>query len=176
MAIAATHISASAAALTWMFIEWFTNGKPSALGLATGAIAGLAAVTPASGFIGPIGGLLIGIVSGIVCFIASTSLKRKLGYDDALDVFGVHGVGGFVGTVLVGVFCADTFGGKLGDISIVGQTGIQLVAATITIVYTAIASWAILKLVDTTIGLRVNSEDENRGLDLALHEEVGYRY
>jgi Amt family ammonium transporter len=176
MAITVTHISASAAALMWMSIEWVQNGKPSALGLATGAIAGLAAVTPASGFIGPIGGLVIGLASGAICFVASTSIKHKLGYDDSLDVFGVHGVGGFVGTVLAGVFCAGAFGGKLGDIGIIGQVGTQLFAAVITIVYTGVVTWVILKAVDVTIGLRVSSDEERQGLDLALHEEVGYRF
>jgi Amt family ammonium transporter len=175
MAITATHISASAAGLTWMSIEWFLHGRPSALGLATGAIAGLAAVTPASGFIGPIGGLSIGIVSGALCFLASTSLKRKLGYDDSLDVFGVHGVGGFVGTVLAGVFCAGAFGGNQGDINIVGQVGTQLFAAVVAIVYTAVGSWVILKGVDAVIGLRVDRDAENQGLDIVLHEESGYR-
>ncbi len=175
MAITVTHISASAAALTWMAIEWVVNEKPSALGLATGAIAGLAAVTPASGFIGPIGGLCIGVASGAICFLASTSVKRRLGYDDSLDVFGVHGVGGFVGTVLAGVFCVSAFGGNQGDISILGQVGTQLMAATVTLVYTAVATYGILKVVDAMVGLRVTPEDENQGLDLALHDEVGYR-
>ena len=108
-------------------------------------------------------------------FLASTTIKRKLGYDDSLDVFGVHGVGGFVGTVLAGVFCAGAFGGKLGDISIASQLGTQLYAAVVTIVYTAVATWGILVAIRGTIGLRVTSEDENQGLDLSLHEEVGYR-
>ena len=133
-------------------------------------------MTPASGFIGPIGGLLIGLASGAICYVASTSIKHKLGYDDSLDVFGVHGVGGFVGTLLAGVFCAGVFGGKLGDISIIGQLGTQLYAAGLTIVYTAVTTWVILKLVDATIGLRVAADDERQGLDLALHEEVGYRF
>jgi Amt family ammonium transporter len=176
MAITVTHISASAAGLMWMTIEWVINNKPSALGLATGAIAGLAAVTPASGYIGPMGGLLIGLTSGAVCFLASTSIKRRLGYDDSLDVFGVHGVGGFVGTVLAGVFAAGYFGGNMGDINIAGQVGTQLMAASITVVYTAVATWLILKTVDATLGLRVDSEGERQGLDIALHDEAGYRY
>jgi Amt family ammonium transporter len=176
MAITVTHISASAAALTWMTAEWIIHKKPSVLGIATGAIAGLAAVTPASGFIGPMGGLAIGLASGLICFLASTTLKRKLGYDDSLDVFGVHGVGGFVGTVLAGVFCAGVFGGNMGDVSIGGQVGTQLLAAFITIVYTAVATFVILKLIDALVGLRVSTDDENKGLDLTLHEESGYRY
>jgi len=175
MAITVTHISASAAALTWMGIEWFLHEKPSALGLATGAIAGLAAVTPASGFIGPMGGLAIGIASGWLCYIASTSVKRKFGYDDSLDVFGVHGVGGFVGTILAGVFCAQSFGGNMGYIDIPSQVGRQLGAAVITIVYTAVVTWAILKAVDAVIGLRIDADGENQGLDLTLHDETGYR-
>jgi len=174
MAIAVTHISASAAGLTWMTIEWIRHKKPSALGLATGAVAGLAAVTPASGFIGPIGGLAIGFISGVVCFIASTTVKRKLGYDDALDVFGVHGVGGFVGTVLVAIFASGTFGGNQGNLAIGHQFLVQLLAAVATIAYTALVSYAILKLVDISIGLRVDAQQESQGLDLALHEEAGY--
>ena len=175
MAITVTHLSASSAALTWMAIEWGIHGKPSALGLATGAIAGLAAVTPASGFIGPIGGLLIGIAAGAVCYFASTTIKQALGYDDSLDVFGVHGVGGFVGTVLAGVFCAELFGGNMGEISIGTQVGKQLAASIATVVYTGIITWIILKVVDAWIGLRVDADDENEGLDISLHEETGYR-
>ncbi|MCH2187904.1 ammonium transporter, partial [Myxococcota bacterium] len=175
MAITVTHLSASAAALTWMTIEWAIHGKPSALGLATGAIAGLAAVTPASGFIGPIGGLMIGIASGAVCYWASTAVKQALGYDDSLDVFGVHGVGGFVGTVLAGVFCAEFFGGNMGEISIATQVGKQLSASIATVIYTVIATWIILKVIDALIGLRVDADDESEGLDIALHEETGYR-
>jgi Amt family ammonium transporter len=174
MAIVVTQISASTAGLTWMSIEWLKNGRPSVLGLATGAIAGLAAVTPASGFIGPVGGLAIGLASGVLCWWASTRIKLSLGYDDSLDVFGVHGVGGFVGTVLAGVFAAGAFGGNQGDLAIGAQLGKQLLAAVITVVYTAIVSWAILKAVDAAIGLRVNDEQEVTGLDTTLHAEVGY--
>ena len=176
MAITATHISASAAGLMWMSIEWVINKKPSALGLATGAIAGLAAVTPASGFIGPVGGLLIGLASGALCFLASTSMKRRFGYDDSLDVFGVHGVGGFVGTVLAGVFAAGYFGGTMGDLGIAGQVGTQLKAALLTVAYTAAATWVILKAVDFTVGLRVEADHERHGLDISLHDESGYRF
>ena len=175
MAITVTHLSASTAALTWMGIEWMTSGKPTMLGLATGAIAGLAAVTPASGFIGPTGGFLIGLASGAICYWASTSVKQRLGYDDSLDVFGVHGVGGFVGTILAGVFCASIFGGNQGDISIVGQVTTQLFAALGAAVYTGILTWIILKVVDAVVGLRVDADEENQGLDIALHEESGYR-
>ncbi len=174
MAIVVTQISASAAAFTWMSIEWVKNGKPSVLGLATGAIAGLAAVTPASGFIGPVGGLLIGLVAGVVCWWASAVVKMQLGYDDSLDVFGVHGVGGFVGTVLVGVLAAESFQGNQGDLAIGSQLATQLLAAGITIVYTAAATWVLLKLVALVVPLRVADEEETQGLDTVLHAEVGY--
>ena len=176
MAITATHISASVAGLTWMAIEWLIHGKPSALGLATGAVAGLAAVTPASGFIGPFGGFVIGLVSGGVCFLASTTIKNRFGYDDSLDVFGVHGVGGVVGTLLVAFLAAETFGGNRAGLSIGHQLGVQLMAAGVTIAYSAIVTFVILRAVDAVIGLRVSDSDENQGLDLALHEETGYRF
>ncbi|HEB88893.1 MAG TPA: ammonium transporter [Deltaproteobacteria bacterium] len=174
MAITVTHISASTAALTWMTIEWIRHRKPSVLGIATGAIAGLAAITPASGVVGPIGGLGIGFVSAAICYLASTVLKMRLGYDDSLDVFGVHGVGGFVGTVLAGIFGAAAFGGNQEGLAIGAQVGVQLTAASITAVWAALASWGILKLVDATVGLRVDPEAETMGLDLALHDERGY--
>jgi len=174
MAVAVTQISASTAALTWMAIEWVRNGKPSMLGLATGAIAGLAAVTPASGFIGPVGGLSIGLASGVLCYLASTAMKRAIGYDDSLDVFGVHGVGGFVGTVLAAVFAAQAFGGNQVDLAIGRQLGIQLGAALITAAYTAGVSYLLLRLTDAWVGIRVDEEDEVRGLDLTQHNEVGY--
>ncbi len=173
MAIAVTHISASAAAITWMAIEW-RKSKPSVLGIATGAVAGLAAVTPAAGVVGPIGGLAIGITSGFVCYQASTALKHWLGYDDSLDVFGVHGVGGFVGTVLAGVFGASAFGGNQVDLAIGAQVGTQLYAALVTAAWSAVATFALLKLVDALVGLRVHEEAESAGLDLALHDERGY--
>lgn len=164
-------------ALTWMGIEWVKHGKPSVLGFATGAIAGLAAVTPASGYIGPVGALAIGAASGVICFVASTTIKAKFGYDDSLDVFGVHGVGGFVGTILVGVFCAGVFGGTEGDVNIGAKVGMQFFAAMTTAVYTIVATWAVLKLTAAMVGgLRVTEEDETQGLDLSLHEETGYRY
>ena len=174
MAIVVTQISASTAALTWMGIEWIKNGKPSVLGLATGAIAGLAAVTPASGFIGPFGGLAIGLASGSICWWASIVVKRVVGYDDSLDVFGVHGVGGFVGTVLAGLFAASYFGGNQGDLAIGSQMLTQLTAAVIAVVYTAAVSWVIFKVIDATIGLRVSDDEEMTGLDTTLHAEAGY--
>jgi len=174
MAITVTQISAATAALTWMAIEWTLHRKPSALGLATGAIAGLAAVTPASGFIGPVGGLCIGLASGSICWWVSTSVKRRFGYDDSLDVFGVHGVGGLIGTVLVGIFAAETFGGNQGALAIGRQLGLQSGAALIAIAYTLLVTWVLLKVVESLVGLRVDPSEESLGLDLALHDESGY--
>ncbi|MEZ4331923.1 MAG: ammonium transporter [Myxococcota bacterium] len=176
MAITVTHVSASAAAMTWMAIEWIRHSKPSVLGIATGAIAGLAAVTPAAGVVGPTGALAIGVASGWVCYEASTRLKQAIGYDDSLDVFGVHGVGGFVGTVLAGLFGATTFGGNQEGLAVGAQLGKQLYAALVTAAWSAIASFALLKLVDAAVGLRVDEEAESRGLDLALHDERGYNF
>ena len=176
MAITATHLSASAAALTWMTIEWIKHGRPSALGLATGAIAGLAAVTPASGFIGPTGGLIIGIASGALCFLASTTVKQKLGYNDSLDVFGVHGVGGFLGTVMVGFLAAEAFGGNVADLDAGSQTMLQFTAAVGVALFTAVATWITLKITDALVGLRVTEQEEADGLDIVSHEESGYRF
>jgi Amt family ammonium transporter len=174
MALIVTHISASMATITWMAIEWVRFGKPSVLGAATGAIAGLAAVTPASGYIGPFGGFVIGIASGAICWYAAAVLKQRLGYDDSLDVFGVHGVGGFVGTVLAGVLAAGAFGGLEGDLDIGSQVGKQLLAALITVGYTAVATYLLLKVTGTIVPLRVESREELEGLDLSLHNEAGY--
>jgi len=174
MAITVTHISASTAALTWMMIEWVRHSKPSVLGIATGAIAGLAAITPASGVVGPIGGLAIGFTSGALCYLASTILKIRLGYDDSLDVFGVHGVGGFIGTVMAGVFGAAALGGNQEGLAIGSQVGVQVTAALITAVWAGVGSYVLLKFVDAVVGLRVDEEEESRGLDIALHDEVGY--
>ena len=174
MAVVVTHISAAAATLAWMAIEWVKYGKPSVLGAATGAIAGLAAVTPASGYIGPFGGFAIGLISGGTCWFFATSLKNKLGYDDSLDVFGVHGVGGFVGTILVGVFASEIFGGLEGDLAMGSQVGTQLLAAVITCVYTAVATFVLIKFTALFVPIRVDANDEVEGLDIALHEESGY--
>jgi Amt family ammonium transporter len=173
-ALVATHVSASAAALTWMAIEWRGFGRPSALGVATGAVAGLAAVTPASGFVGPVGALVIGTLAAAVCWYASTSLKRRLGYDDSLDVFGVHGVGGFLGTALVAVFASDVFGGNQIGIAMGRQLGLQLFAALFAVAYTAGLTWAILRAVAALTGLRVDETEETRGLDISIHGEEGY--
>lgn len=176
MTLVVTHLSASIATLVWMAIEWVKFGKPSVLGAATGSIAGLAAITPASGSVGPMGALAIGAASSILCFYFATVVKQKLRYDDSLDVFGVHGVGGFLGTVLCGVFVAKSMGGMgLADGMTMGsQVGVQLAAAAITAVYSIIASAVILLIVRAFVGLRVNDEVERRGLDLGEHGERGY--
>ena len=176
MALVATHISASVATLTWMSIEWVKFGKPSLLGAATGSIAGLAAVTPASGFVGPVGALIIGLASGSLCWYFATAVKNRFGYDDSLDVFGVHGVGGFVGTVLAGLLAHEYFGGNQGDLAVGAQLGVQLKAAVIVVVYTAVASAVLLKIVDVVLGLRVDADEERQGLDLTSHNESGYNY
>ena len=176
MAMLVTQIATATAALAWMFSEWVNHGKASVLGIATGAVAGLVAITPASGTAGPLGALAIGAASGIVCFLASTKLKRALGYDDSLDVFGVHAVGGIVGALLTGIFAAASLGGAglAEGVTIAGQLWIQTKGVVVTLVYTAVLSYIILKLVDLTIGLRVNEEQETEGLDLSQHDERGY--
>ena len=156
-----------------MVIEWRRHGRPSVLGICTGTIAGLAAVTPASGFVGPLGGLSIGIAAGAACW-ASISFKRRAGYDDSLDVFGVHGVGGFLGTVLAGVFASSRFGGSRPDLSIGDQVGVQIFAATACAVWAAVATYALVKLLDAWIGVRVGEHAEVEGLDLSQHGERGY--
>ena len=174
MAMAVTHICTATAAFTWMVVEWLRHGKPSVLGIATGAVAGLVAITPASGTVGPLGAILIGIASGVLCFFAASNLKRALGYDDSLDVFGVHGVGGFVGAILTGVFTAEMFGGAGLAGGIASQVGLQFVGAAATIVYSGALTWIILKVLDGAIGLRVTADEEAEGLDLALHDERGF--
>tara|TARA_B100000315_G_scaffold87601_1_gene80421 strand:+ start:8494 stop:9795 length:1302 start_codon:yes stop_codon:yes gene_type:complete len=179
MAMAVTQIATAAAALAWMFAEWIGHGKPSALGIATGAVAGLVAITPASGSVGPMGAIAIGAASGVGCFFAATTIKRAMGYDDSLDAFGVHGVGGAIGAILTGIFSAKSLGGSgLGD----GNAGIaaQLVAQSVgviaTIIYSGIGSFIILKITDAIVGLRVSEEEEVTGLDLSLHDEKGYNF
>ncbi|KGS10826.1 ammonia channel protein, partial [Pseudomonas coronafaciens] len=158
----------------WMFAEWLTHGKPSALGIASGVVAGLVAVTPAAGTVGPMGALIIGLAAGVICFFCATSLKRKLGYDDSLDAFGVHGIGGIVGAILTGVFAAPALGG-FGTVTDVGaQVWIQFKGVAFTVVYTAIVTFIILKVLDAVMGLRVTDEEESVGLDLAQHNERGY--
>ncbi len=180
MAMAVTQIATAAAALAWMFAEWMSHGKPSALGIASGAVAGLVAITPACGNVGPMGAFAIGLASGYICFKTATTLKRKLGYDDSLDVFGVHAVGGIVGAILAGVFSATTLGVFSGlgfadgVTSIGGQVFNQSVGVLVTIIYSGVLSFVILKVIDAVIGLRVTEEDETEGLDLASHGERGY--
>lgn len=174
MAMLVTQIATAAAALGWMFAEWIGHGKPSALGIASGVVAGLVAITPAAGTVGPMGALVIGLVSGVVCFFCATSLKRKLGYDDSLDAFGVHGVGGIVGALLTGIFAAPMLGG-FGEVENIGlQLWIQFKGVLFTVVYTGIVTYLILKAIDLVMGLRVNEEQETVGLDLSLHNERGY--
>ena len=174
MAMAVTHIATATAALAWMTTEWMVHGKPSVLGIATGAVAGLVAVTPASGTVGPVGALAVGLASGVVCYWAASSLKRKLGYDDSLDVFGVHGVGGFVGAILTGVFTAEVFGGSGLDGGIGQQVGLQFIGAAATIVYSGVLTLVLAKAIDAAMGLRVTADEEAEGLDLALHDERGF--
>ena len=157
-----------------MFAEWITHGKPSALGIASGVVAGLVAITPAAGTVGPMGAIVIGLASGVICFFCATSLKRKLGYDDSLDAFGVHGVGGIVGAILTGVFAAPVLGG-FGEVTdIATQVWIQFKGVAFTVVYTGIVTYVILKVLDAVMGLRVAEEVEAVGLDLAEHNERGY--
>jgi len=175
MAMLVTQIATAAAALAWMFSEWASHGKPSVLGIVSGAVGGLVAVTPASGTVGPAGALIIGLASGFLCFLAATKLKRALGYDDSLDVFGVHAVGGIVGAILTGVFAATLGGVGLAEgVTIPQQVWVQTKSVLFTIVFTGVLSFVILKIVDATVGLRVSSEQETEGLDLALHDERAY--
>jgi Amt family ammonium transporter len=174
MAMAVTQVATAAAALTWMFAEWKSHGKPSALGLVSGAVAGLVAITPASGFVGPMGALAIGIASGLGCYLAVVKAKRAFGYDDSLDAFGVHGVGGVIGAILTGVFADAGLGGVGLDVSIASQVSTQLVGIAATIIYCGVVSFIILKVLDNVIGLRVSEQDEQEGLDLVLHDEQGY--
>ncbi|MFY2762686.1 ammonium transporter [Arenimonas sp. MALMAid1274] len=174
MAMLVTQVATAAAALSWMFAEWIIHKKASVLGIVSGAVAGLVAITPASGTAGPMGALAIGASAGLVCFVFSTSIKRSLGYDDSLDVFGVHAVGGIVGAILTGVFAAPALGG-FGTVTDIGaQVWIQAKGVGFTILYTAVATLVILKAIQWTIGLRVSEEAESEGLDIALHNERGY--
>jgi Amt family ammonium transporter len=166
MALAVTQIATAAATLAWMFVEWMKHGKPSVLG----------AITPASGFVGPMGAIAIGLVSGSVCFVSATTVKRALGYDDALDAFGVHGVGGIIGAMLTGIFAAPALGGYADIASIGSQLWIQFVSVVATLAYSAVGSFILLKAIDALVGLRVSEEEEVTGLDIVLHDEKGYNY
>ncbi|MGH8547285.1 MAG: ammonium transporter [Methylococcales bacterium] len=176
MAMAVTQIATATAALAWMFVEWKIHGKPSALGIASGAVAGLVAITPASGYVGPMGALAIGAVSGVGCYLVSVHVKKAMGFDDSLDAFGVHATGGVIGALLTGVFADAALGGSgLADgVTIGNQVLNQSIAVVATVVYDLIASFILLKLVDIVIGLRVTGEEESEGLDIALHDERGY--
>ena len=179
-AFAVTHLSAAAGAVAWAAMEWITRGKPSILGTCSGAVAGLVCITPAAGFVNPMPALLFGVAAGIVCFLACTTIKAKFGYDDSLDAFGVHGVGGTLGAVLTGVFatraCWDIDNGNpLGLIE--GSTRVllgQIVAVLVTYVFAASVTFVLLKILDATMGLRVSQEEETQGLDLSQHGEEGY--
>ncbi|MGH6916514.1 MAG: ammonium transporter, partial [Geminicoccaceae bacterium] len=173
MAMAVTQIATAAAALAWMFAEWIKADRPSVLGIISGAVAGLVAITPAAGFVGPGGALVIGIAAGILCYLAATSMKHAFGYDDSLDVFGIHGVGGIVGAILTGVFASEAIGGRAGMLEgNLGQLMPQIYGILATVVWSGLVSLAILKLIDATIGLRVSEDIERDSLDLQLHGET----
>jgi ammonium transporter, Amt family len=177
MAMLVTQICTGTAALAWMFAEWVSHGKPSLLGIVSGAVAGLVGITPAAGTVGPSGALVIGVVAGVVCFLTSTKMKRALGYDDSLDVFGVHCIGGIVGAILTGIFAFPSMGGVWSPAegaTIASQLWVQTKGVVFTLAYTGIATVIILKVVDAIVGLRVNPEQEEEGLDLSLHDERGY--
>jgi Amt family ammonium transporter len=180
MAMLVTHLSASAGALAWMAMEWLRHGKPSMLGTVTGMVAGLGTITPASGSVGPAAAVLIGLTAGVVCYFATGYLKNKLRVDDSLDVFPVHGVGGILGTLLAGIFCSTQLGIFSGNgfsegiSSIGGQLMVQATGVVSTLVYTAVVTFILLKLVGALVGLRVDGDEETQGLDLVLHDERGY--
>ena len=177
MAMLVTQVASAAAALTWMAVEWVKHGKASVLGIVTGAVAGLVAITPASGSVGPFGAIIIGFATGLICYYAVTKIKARYGYDDALDVFGVHGVGGIVGALLTAIFVSDTFGGSglAEGMTIFSQFMAQLKSVVFTFVYSGVLSFILLKLVSMlTGGLRVSEEEEYQGLDITLHNEQGY--
>jgi Amt family ammonium transporter len=165
MAMAVTQIATAAAALGWMFAEWISKGRPSVLGIASGAVAGLVAITPASGFVGPTPAVVIGVAAGVVCFLAATSLKSALGYDDSLDAFGVHCIGGIIGALLTGAFVSKQISGVEGSVLT------QLWGVGTTIIYGFSVSFVLLKIIDVTIGLRVSEDQEREGLDISLHGE-----
>jgi Amt family ammonium transporter len=180
MAMLVTHLSASAGSLAWMTMEWIRHGKPSVLGIVTGMVAGLGTITPASGSVGPAAAVLIGLSAGVICYFATMTIKQVLKIDDSLDVFPVHGVGGILGTLMAGIFCSTQLGIFSGNgfsdgvESIGGQLGIQATGVAATFLYTLVASYVILKIVDMLIGLRVTGDEETQGLDLVLHDERGY--
>jgi Amt family ammonium transporter len=180
MAMLVTHLSAACGSLAWMTMEWIRHGKPSVLGIVTGMVAGLGTITPASGSVGPAAAVVIGLTAGVVCYFATITLKNTLKIDDSLDVFPVHGVGGMLGTILIGVFAAPSLGIFSGNgfsdgvSSMGGQLYIQIFGVVVTFLFALVGSWILLKLVDQLIGLRVDDEEETEGLDLVLHDERGY--
>jgi ammonium transporter, Amt family len=176
MAMAVTHISAAAGSLAWMACEWIRYGKPSVLGIVTGMVAGLGTITPASGYVGPLGGLVIGTIAGVVCYFATQYIKRVLVIDDSLDVFPVHGVGGILGTLLTAVFYSNSFGGLATDetYSIASQLGVQAIGVVATMLWCGVITFIVLKALDMVIGLRVDEDEETEGLDIVLHNERGY--
>jgi Amt family ammonium transporter len=179
MAMLVTHISAAAGSLSWMMMEWTKHGKPSVLGIVTGMVAGLGTITPASGFVGPAGALVIGFSAGIICYYATQAIKQRFQIDDSLDVFPVHGVGGILGTLLAGVFASDALGVFSGQgynegMDMISQVSVQVIGIIATFTYTAVVTYVLLKLVDKLLILRVDEEGEMRGLDLVEHDERGY--
>jgi Amt family ammonium transporter len=173
MAMTVTQIATAMAGLTWMFVEWIHRGKPTVLGICSGAVAGLVAITPASGFVGPAGSLAIGVAAGFVCYSGAVWVKSIFGYDDALDCFGVHAIGGATGAILTGVFAIGEYGGTSGWIEgNAGQVINQIEGVLIVVIYDVIVSLILLKIIDVVIGLRVDEEIERDGLDLALHGET----
>ena len=179
MAMLVTHISAASGSLAWMTMEWIRHGKPSVLGIVTGMVAGLGTITPASGFVGPGGALVIGLSAGIICYYATQAIKQKFLIDDSLDVFPVHGVGGILGTLLAGVFASDALGvfsghGYRDGVTMASQVQVQIIGIVATFVYTAVVSYLLLKLVDKLLVLRVRQDDELQGVDLVEHDERGY--
>jgi Amt family ammonium transporter len=175
MAMLVTHISAAAGSLAWMTMEWIRHGKPSVLGIVTGMVAGLGTITPASGFVGPAGALIIGLSAGVICYSATSLFKRGLHIDDSLDVFPVHGIGGIIGTLFAGVFVGTLGGAGLAEgMTMGGQVWVQLIGVIATFVYCAVLSWILLKVIDAVIGLRVTRDEETEGLDIVLHDEIGY--
>lgn len=179
MAMLVTHISAAAGSLAWMTIEWIKYGKPSVLGIVTGMVAGLGTITPASGFVGPGGALIIGLSAGTICYFATQMIKQKFKIDDSLDVFPVHGVGGILGTLLAGIFASDQLGAFSGQgynegMAMASQFKVQMIGVASTFAYTAVVSYVLLKLLDAIVGLRISEEDETQGLDITEHNERGY--
>jgi len=186
LAFVNTWLATACAALSWMTVEWLMKGKPSMLGAASGAVAGLVAITPACGFVGVGGALVIGLLAGVVCLWGVNGLKKLLGADDSLDVFGVHGVGGILGSILTGVFAAPSLGGSgiydyvankvAPDYDLIGQVVIQATGVGVTVVWSGVVAFICYKIVDMLIGLRVSEDEEREGLDIASHGESAYHY